>query len=181
EHSWVQALYAVLGYTRFNVSPNQVTMQWIRTGYSFEAFGSQIEHAIRDWHESWAGRQYAVDSPSSVTVDIPPKWVAGVRTVSGAEIPDFCEPPPGNDYYVPPGPLESEHYPPRCIPLDNFPEPIAVVDTVPELVYEVNFDIRAALRNHEPLASPARPSKRKNPSRTATSTSTRSPTASRTT
>lgn len=154
DRPWIEALYNVLGYTKFGVTSSRVTMQWIRTGYSFRNRSTPIEQAERDWRESWVGHQYRVDSPWSVRVTMPPRDVRGVRTVAGAQVPSFFTPPPGVNYYDPPYPVISDHdsgSPPGspgpgnsrspAIPLADFPEPVAVVDTVPELIYEVSFEI----------------------------------------
>lgn len=138
---WIDALYAVLGYAKFNVTPNRVTLQWIRTGYSFANDMVPVGQAQRDWIESWAGKQYQVDSAASVTVPMVPTDVDGARTVDGAPVPWFYQPPTGAQYYEQPNPVRPEDYTDSIIPLNDFPDPIAVVDTVPELVYEVSFDI----------------------------------------
>lgn len=138
---WIQALRHVLGYTKFTVTPRNVTMQWIRTGYSFPAEVVPVGQARRDWLESWAGRQYPVDSPSSLTLTMVPTDVDGVRTVDGAKVPGFYQPPTGTNYYKQPTPARPESHTDRTIPLADFPESDAVVDTVPDLVYEVRFDI----------------------------------------
>lgn len=140
EKPWVQALYSAVGYARFLVTPGQVTVQWIRTGYSFEAGVMPVAAAQRDWRESWAGREYSVDSPAFVTVRYPPTDVDGVRTVSGALVPAFFQVPPGVDYYLQPDPVRPEDYANGTIPLAGFPDGTAVVDTVPELIHEVSFE-----------------------------------------
>ena len=138
---WIRELYNTLGYTSFSVTPNRVTMRWIRTGYSCKNQMLPINEASRDWRECWAGLPYPVDSPQAVTVNMPAKDVRGVRTVSGARITDFFIPPPGDDYYVPPGPLRSNSTSPATIVLYNFPQSIAVVETVPELLYELTIEM----------------------------------------
>jgi hypothetical protein len=139
DRPWILALYHVLGYAKFTVTPSEVSVRWIRTGYSVGMGSTPPEEATRDWRESWAGKHYCVDSPSSVTVALPPDDVGGVRTVAGARIPDFFEPPPGPDFHQPIGSPEAELAAPRRIPLDNFPESVAAVDTVPEVVHKISF------------------------------------------
>ncbi len=135
----IRELRNVLGYTQFHVTPERVTMRWIRTGHSFRNDKAPIEQANRDWRECWGGRQYPVDSPSCVTVAKRPQYVDGVRTLRGARVPGFFQRPPGNDYYRPAGFADPGVHSPRAVPLNDFPENIAVVDTVPELVYELDF------------------------------------------
>lgn len=138
---WVERLHNVLGYTQFEVTPGRVTMRWIRTGYSYRDGEIPIERAKRDWRECWLGRQYPVDSPSRVTVTMPPRRVDGVRTLRGARISDFYQRPFGKDYQRAASGASAESDSPLVVPLDDFPERVAVVDTVPELVYEVGFDL----------------------------------------
>jgi hypothetical protein len=138
---WIRQLFNAVGYSRFFVTPDQVTLQWVRTGYSFERLPLSIESAQRDWRESWFGRPYPSDSPSSVAVSMPPTDVDGVRTLDGAQVQELFQPPAGTDYYAQPDPPRPEDYTDTVIPLESFPKAIAVVDTVPELLYEVSFDI----------------------------------------
>lgn len=138
---WTRALYTVLGYARFRVSPERVTMEWVRTGYSFAQNATPnfaINTPPRDWRESWFGRTYPVTSPDVVTVERNPTDVDGVRTVAGATIASLYEVPAGPDYYVQPIPTRPESFQLPVIPLAGFPadlESVAVVDCVPEVIY----------------------------------------------
>ncbi|MCP4592122.1 MAG: hypothetical protein GY842_15415 [bacterium] len=136
DKEWIRALYNVVGYTQFHVTPDSVTMKWIRTGYSFTSDPLPIEEAQRDWLECWVGRAHAVASPSSVNVAMAPTDVDGVYTVAGAQLSDCSEPPAGEDYYMQPYPIRPEEYADTEVPIDTFPESVAVVDSVPELMYE---------------------------------------------
>ena len=140
---WTRALWHVLGYAKFHVTPDKVTVQWIRTGYSFPKNVVPIEDAQRDWRESWLGKAYPVNEPPlSVNVAMIPTDVDGVRTVAGAVVSDFFEVPTSEDYYEQPDPVRPEDYDDTEVAIsEGFPvEPgsptYAVVDTVPELIYE---------------------------------------------
>ena len=137
---WMHSLFNIIGYCAFHVEPDRVSIQWMRTGYSYAAFPMPIQYAMRDWYESWAGRTYPVDSPHAVTVRLPPKDVNAVRTLEGAVIPDYYEPPTGVNYYSPGGFLRSFLMPLGTLPLESFPDETAVVDTVPEIVHEMTFE-----------------------------------------
>lgn len=141
DKSWMRGLFNVVGYVAFHVEPQRVTLQWIRTGYSFAPYPSSPRLARRDWLESWAGCVYDVDSPDSVTVRLQPKRVDGVRTLAGAEIPAIFEPPNGTDYQRLQAELQPGVLSAHTIPLNGFPESAAVVDAIPEVVYEQTFQV----------------------------------------
>jgi len=138
---WIKRLFTTLGYTRFRVNPGAVTVEWIRTGYSFQpnvipCF--EMDLPGRDWIESWPGRAYAVSSPDRVEVTHVPVDVDGVRTAEGAQIPELHTPPTGEDFYIQPIPTRPESYDQPAIPLEDYPaaeHPVAVVDCVPETLY----------------------------------------------
>ncbi|MBU0639413.1 MAG: metallophosphoesterase, partial [Planctomycetes bacterium] len=144
---WVNALLNVLGYTRIHVSAAAVTVEWIRTGYSFVHEIVPIAQARRDWLESWLGWDYPLnppptsphDPPAAVDVTMVPTDVDGVRTRAGATLFGYFEQPLSTDYYVQPEPVRPEDYNGKTIPLQEFPEALAAVDTVPELVYAVTW------------------------------------------
>ena len=138
---WMQNLFNVLGFAAFHVEPRRVTMQWIRTGYSYAVDPPSLKLAERDWLETWAGRDYPVNSPQSVTVTLPPKQVDAVRTLAGASISELFAPPTGADYQLPAGALSWLLAQANAVPLNQFPELTAVVDTVPEVVYEMTFEM----------------------------------------
>jgi hypothetical protein len=142
---WMRALYTVLGYMRFRVSPGRVAMEWVRTGYSYtpnraaECFG---EPPQRDWRESWSGHTYPLVGPDSVVVPHVPEVVDGVRSVAGATITQIHQPPPGQNYYVPPEPCPNKIFKIPEVYVVGFPaeiEPAAVVDYVPEVVYRMEW------------------------------------------
>jgi hypothetical protein len=136
---WIRAFYNVLGYTRFHVTPEQVTMDWVRTGFSFSSKVGPVEQAQRDWHESWAGKAYPVSSSSSVTVRMVPTDVDGVRTSDGAKVHSLGEEPSGRNYYRQSDPVRPEHFTATEIPIKRFPERVAIVDAVPELIYSYSL------------------------------------------
>lgn len=136
---WIRALYNVLGYSRFTVSPDNVTLDWIRTGYSFGSRGVPVAQAERDWLEGWVGHAYVVDSPRLVTVDLAPSDVDAVRTADGAQLFGMGVSPLGASFYRQPTPVRPEHFETAEISLRPFPESTAIVDTVPELVSRIVF------------------------------------------
>lgn len=133
---WVEALYNVLGYTRFYVTPDCVRVTWVRSGYSFRDGRVEIDRARRDWGECWMGFPRAVESPEAVTVDMTPHDVDGVRTVEGARIGDFFSRPRGDNYYVQPERVRPEAQAGQRLRLRNFPERVAIVDMVPNVMRE---------------------------------------------
>jgi len=132
---WVRALYNALGYTRFSVTPDQVTIEWVRTGFSFLDEDTKPDRARRDWQEGWFGREFPVDSASLVRVELQPIDVDNVRTVAGVRYEGYGVPPSGMGYYLQPFPQRPEKFARPEIPLREFPEKIAVVDAVPDIIY----------------------------------------------
>jgi len=145
DRPWTRALYTVLGYTRFHVSPEEVRMEWVRTGFSFRPNvipNFYCDFPERDWLECWAGRSYREASADAVVVARVPRDVDGVRTKAGAAIRDYSNPPDGQDYYLQPIPTRPEAYQSTTIPLHDFPagnDGVAVVDYVPEVVYRQSW------------------------------------------
>ncbi|UCG32289.1 MAG: metallophosphoesterase [Phycisphaerales bacterium] len=140
EVATTRSLYNVLGYTRFEVTPDRVRVRWIRTGYSFRRKDVPLSQARRDWLESWVGRAYSVDSDSSVSVQMIPTDVDGVYVPEGARLPSLFAKPPGKNLYVQPDPVRPERFKSTRVPAPGLPERLAVVDTVPELVYEYTWE-----------------------------------------
>ena len=138
---WIKALYNVLGYTRFRITPDTVTMEWIRTGYSFTINSVYVQYAHRDWYESWLGKTYPVDEALSATVGMVPSDVDAVRTPPEATLSQVFQVPTGDNFYVQPVPVRPEYYTDTQVPIEQgFPlQPrspnYAVVDTVPEQIY----------------------------------------------
>jgi hypothetical protein len=137
-----QALYNILGYSRFHISPKRVVMEWIRTGYSFHRGPMRFTQGRppRDYLECWLGRAYPVNSPESVNVTMIPTDVDAVRTVEGARVTRSYQIPEAKDYYRQPTPVRPESFTSTEVPILDFPEQIAVVDYVPELVHRVIWD-----------------------------------------
>jgi len=136
---WTRMLYSVLGYAKFYVTPDLVTMEWIRTGYSFPPAIVPIQQARRDWRESWAGKPYPVVSPISIEVSMVPTDVDGIRTVQGATVTRFFRRPPGRDYYIQPDRVRPEDFANRKVPMDDFQRVVAAVDTIPEHLYQYTW------------------------------------------
>ena len=142
DKDWVRALYNVLGYARFHISPERVVMEWIRTGFSFPQGPMKFGQGRppRDYLESWLGRPYPVNSPESVNVTMIPTDVDAVRTIEGARVTRSYQIPEAKDYYRQPTPVRPEKFTNTEVPILDFPEQIAVVDYVPELVHRVIWD-----------------------------------------
>lgn len=140
EVATTRSLYNVLGYARFDVTPDQVRLRWIRTGYSFRHKDVPLSQARRDWLESWVGRVYPVDADSAVSVQMVPTDVDGVYTPEGARLPSLFAKPPGRNFYVQPDPARLERFKKANVPAPGLAEGLAVVDTVPELVYEYTWE-----------------------------------------
>jgi hypothetical protein len=139
EKPWIRALLNVLGYTRFSISPDQVTVEWVRTGYSFEHGQDSPERAQRDWNESWAGRRFDATA-SSVELSRPPTDVDGVYTEAGAAIDGFAARPQGTNYYAQPTPPRPEKHASPAISVSGFPESHAIADCVPDVVYAFTLE-----------------------------------------
>jgi 3',5'-cyclic AMP phosphodiesterase CpdA len=136
---WTRALFNALGYARFDVSPQGVAMEWIRTGFSFVNDSAPLPLARRDWWEGWAGHAYPVSSAARVNVLRVPTDVDGVYTREGAVIDRLGQPPRGAQYYAQPDPPRPEGFISCAVPLVDFPETSAVVDTVPETLYRFSL------------------------------------------
>lgn len=132
---WVRALYNALGYTRFSVTPDQVTVEWVRTGFSFVDEEVKLDGARRDWQEGWFGREFPIESPELVRVQLLPTDVDNVRTRAGVRYEGYGVPPSGMGFYLQPYPQRPEKFSKPEIPLRGFPEDIAVVDAVPDVIY----------------------------------------------
>ncbi|MCK4415174.1 MAG: metallophosphoesterase [Candidatus Eisenbacteria sp.] len=155
DQSWIQQLHTVLGYVRFRVSPHEVRMEWIRTGFSFRPNGPcefNLDHPQRDWLECWAGRSYSNVSSDRVVVARVPRDVDGVRSVREAAIHNFFQAPAGSDYYRQPIPTRPEAYSTNVIPVQQFPAGgggPAIVDYVPETIYSWSLTEEAAAATAE--------------------------------
>jgi len=143
---WIERFHTILGYTRFRIGPERVTMEWVRTGFSFQpnvipCFA--LDFPQRDWMESWGGKPYPVDGNGVAAVSSIPTDVDGVRTLDGATVPGFYQAPAGQDYYVQPIPTRPETYDAALVPTSGYPpdHPAAVVDYVPESVYQRAWDL----------------------------------------
>lgn len=138
---WIEALWNVLGYAKFRVTPETVTITVIRTGFSFRPGAGPIATARRDWRECWAGFAYPVTDGMRASVRLTPTDVDGVRTLAGARIPGYFRPPVGKNYYDDPDPPRPECYREPLVPVGALPETTAAVDTVPEVMFERSFDL----------------------------------------
>jgi len=131
---WIRALRHVLGYTQFEVTPDSVSIAWIRTGYSFRAGAQKPDAAKRDFRECWFGREFPVDS-GGVQVDMVPSDVDAVRVAGTATPTEFASPPAGLNYYAQPFPRRPEKFTAAFIPVRDFPAKEAAVDAVPDVVH----------------------------------------------
>lgn len=137
---WIRAIRNVLGYARFEVSPERLVMQWVKAGYSFVKDGSAPADARRDWLEVYCGKTYDVGANGQVEFSAIPFDVDGAYKESEAAIKQFRKAPTGINYYTQPTPQRPERYTSREIALTNFPESRVVVDAIPEVVYEFALD-----------------------------------------
>ena len=139
---WVESLYTVLGYTRFRVTPESVTMEWVRTGYSTTPnvpLSDGESPPPRDWLESWYGREYPVSPEGSVVLPRPPRRIDGLRTLAGAAALRMHRPPVGPDLLDPARqPRGSTVLRPRALPPDTTR---VAVDFVPEVLYSLRWTL----------------------------------------
>lgn len=138
DHALTRDLLNVLGYARFEISPEAATLEWVRTGFSlYDDLPS--EYALRDWRECWAGRAFSLDANGRATLPLMPTDVDGARTIAGANVRDFYSLPDGPDHYPQPDPPRPEAFDAPRLHLPGFPESTAVIDVVPDIVYRVTF------------------------------------------
>lgn len=135
QKEWIRAIRNVLGYTRFEVSPERFSVQWVKAGYSFVKDLSAPAEARRDWLEGECGQSYEVATPGQASFSAAPTDVDGVYTEAGARIIALRKPPEGKNYYSQPTPARPERYASREIQIPGFPERRAVIDAIPEVVY----------------------------------------------